>query len=119
MVTVWAASPVRGRADFEPVTAYINLRELRANIQTDYSELDLKQYGNTVNEMVKLRFDADPGLSADDMIYLSKPTGQDVTLDGTQYTDYGKGDYEVVDAKGGFWQRGRNPFTVRAKAVVK
>lgn len=116
---LWAATPLRGRDDFEPVTIYINLRPISANIQTDHSELDLQQYGNTVNELIKLRFITNPDLANDDMIYLTKPTGTAVTIDNQNYTDFGKGDYQVIALTAGYWQRSRNPVTVRAKAVVK
>lgn len=119
MVTVWAATPLTTREDFEQTTVYINLRALKANIQTDYSELDLKEYGDTVKEMVKLRFDRVPQVANRDMVYLIKPVGLTKTVGGTEVLDFGKGDYELIDVKPGFWQRSRNPVTIRAKAVVK
>lgn len=117
--TVWAATPIRGREDFEPVVVYGDLREMKANLQTDYSELDLKQYGQTIDELVKLRFDEMPRLANGDMIYLSKPDGSAATVGGAEFIDYGRGDFEVVGVSCGYWGRARNPVTIRAKAVVK
>ena len=119
MTTLWVATPLRVRKDFEPITIYTNIRALQANIQTDYNELDLKQYGNTVNELIKLRFPSPPELSIDDMLYLKKPEGTNMTVGEQALVDYGKGDYQVLAMVSGYWQRARNPVTIRAKAVVK
>ena len=119
MTTLWAATPLRVRKEFEPITIYTNLRALQANIQADYNELDLKQYGNTVNALIKLRFASPPNLSIDDMLYIKKPDGANVRVGDQEHTDYGKGDYQVLAMVSGYWQRARNPVTIRAKAVVK
>lgn len=59
-----------------PVGGYTNLRTLKLNVQTDYSELDLQTYGQTVNEIIKLRSNTLPDLVKGDYLYLTEPTVQ-------------------------------------------
>lgn len=122
MTTVWAATPKDKIEAGVPVKCYTGLRSISVNIQTDISELDLQQYGETVNEIVKLRTVRVPDIRKGDMLYLSKPdmVGS-VEIDGVTYDDYGVGDYRVESVKPARQNQNliRNPTTISARIMTK
>lgn len=122
MTAVWVATPKTKVEHGVPVMCYTDLREAFCNIQTDYSELDLKEYGETIHEIVKLRTTRVPDIRKGDMIYLSKPPAVgEVEIDGKTYSDYGKGDYRVESVKPSRHNQSllRNPTTISARIVTK
>lgn len=105
-----------------PVGGYTNLRELRMNIQTDYSELDLQTYGQTVNEIIKLRADTLPDIAKGDFLYLTKPSVQGTfEIDGQTYEDYGMGDYQIKSIRPTYVgvRTVRNPTLVEARKTTE
>lgn len=119
---LWATEYVSEIVDGETVGAYTNLQEFSGNIQTDYSELDLQEYGETVNELIKIRAEHEPPLKKGDYIYLSCPPKQGVVaVNGVDIPDYGQGDYRVESIKPAFIGVDvfRNPTVIVARLVTK
>ena len=52
---VWAATPLKRVKRGVPQGGYTNLRSFLANIQSDRDEADIAAYGETADELVKLR----------------------------------------------------------------
>lgn len=122
MTTVWAATPKNKIEAGVPVKCYTGLRSVSVNIQTDISQLDLQEYGETVNEIVKLRTVHVPDIRKGDMLYLVKPNVVgSVEIDGVTYDDYGVGDYRVESVKPSRQNRNliRNPTTISARIMTK
>lgn len=104
------------------VGGYTNLRELFLNVQTDYSELDLQTYGQTINEIIKLRSDTLPNLIKGDYLYMTQPKKQGTfEIDGITYDDYGEGEYQVESIKPAYMGTAtiKNPTLIEAKIVTK
>lgn len=114
--TVWAATPDPVTRSGEVYNNYKDLRQIEnANLQTDYSEMDAKAYGNAVSEMLWMRLSYVPHLQIGDRIYLNKPDFSDLT-------EKHDGDYEVKQVRPGYdpkVRRGRNPTVVELRRLVK
>lgn len=120
MMTVWVTTRKTQTEYGVEVGGYTDLRAIRVNLQTDYSELDLQEYGETVNELIKLRCMTPPPVGKGDMLYLARPQPVGTfTVDGALYDDYGEGAYRVDSVRGGaFTNALRNPTTIAAKKVT-
>lgn len=105
-----------------PVGGYTNLRELRLNVQTDYSELDLQTYGQTVSEIIKLRSNTLPNVAKGDYLYLTEPSVLGTfEIDGQIYEDYGVGDYQIKSIRSAYVEvrTVRNPTLIEARKTTK
>ncbi|MCY1715221.1 hypothetical protein [Caproiciproducens galactitolivorans] len=103
------------------IGGYTNLRKSNLNVQTDYSELDLQTYGQTVNEIIKLRSNTLPDISEGDYLYMTKPTVQRTfTIGGVAYDDYGQGEYQVESIRPAFVgvKTIRNPTLIEARKTT-
>ena len=122
LATVYATTYLSEIKHGETVGGYTNLRELRLNVQTDYSELDLQTYGQTVNEIIKLRSNSLPDLAKGDYLYLTVPTVKGTfELDGQTYDDYGPGEYQVESIRPAFVgiHTVRNPTLIEARRMTE
>lgn len=121
LTDIWVCSPLAANDHGEVLNHYINLRREQANIQADYSEIDIQTFGQYINEVIKLRFISRPDISVGDMIYLHEPSIK-VTFEhgGETYDDFGDGDYKVQQVNPAFIgpHTFRNPTTVVARMVT-
>ncbi|HCA28325.1 MAG TPA: hypothetical protein DEP23_01445, partial [Ruminococcaceae bacterium] len=73
ITTIYVATYISKKEHGVTVGGYSNLRAVKLNAQTDYSDLDMQEYGQTVNEMIKLRSNQLPDIAKGDYIYFTKP----------------------------------------------
>lgn len=122
LAPVWAATPVKRVTDGVAQGGYTNLRRFTANLQSDHDEADLAVYGETVQEIIKLRTATPPEVAKFDHLYLSEPAQRGtIERDGGQLPDYGEGDYEVrsVSPAAVGVALARNPTVITAKRIHK
>ncbi|HEX3018611.1 MAG TPA: hypothetical protein VHP31_12275 [Caproicibacter sp.] len=104
----------------ETVGGYTNLRQIDLNVQTDYSQLDIEEFGQTVNEIIKLRSDNIPDIAKGDYLYFKEPAIKGTfTVGDTTYNDYGQGEYQVIGVNPALKnvQAVRNPTLIEARLV--
>lgn len=107
---VWIATPNDTVVSGEISSIYNNLRKISgANIQTDYSELEIAEFGGRIREMLRMRFTCVPDINVGDHVYFTKP--QDQTIPG---------EYEVISVKTGYFNKKlfRNPTTIDIRKVT-
>ncbi|HCA28903.1 MAG TPA: hypothetical protein DEP23_04695 [Ruminococcaceae bacterium] len=100
------------------VGGYTNLRTAKLNAQTDYSTLDMQEYGQTVNEIIKLRSNQLPNINKGDYLYFTKPEKQGTfDVGSVTYDDYGTGEYQVESIRPSFKgiKTVRNPTLILAR----
>lgn len=122
LVTIWYCSPVTVNDGGAIDQHFIYPRSTQANIQTDRSELDIQTFGEYVNEIAKLRFTKHPEIKKGDAIYLRRPSSVGTfEKDGKIYTDYGKGDFRVLQVLPAYIgvKTFRNPTTVVVRAETR
>lgn len=107
--SIWVITPQKHTKHGEITFIYANPRMLRnVNIQTDYNERDVAEYGARTNEMLRLRTLYLPDIHKGDHIYLTKPDSNIA------------GDYEVIAIKPGYGTKlKRNPTIVDIRKVTK
>ncbi len=100
LIKIWVCDRYEMVVDGETKTFHINPRSMDVNIQTDYTEIDLKEFGETVNEIIKIRTDTIPDIAKGCTIYLSEPaqSGEIVIGEETNPT-YPRGNYTVISVK--------------------
>lgn len=122
LTQIWVCSP-KEINDYGQITnIYTNLRSLWANVQRDYNETDIAEYGQTINEVVKVRTQTLPAICEFDHLYLTKPEIKEtIEIDGGSHGNYGQGDYSVesvIPSKIGVVAV-KNPTTITARIVTK
>ena len=120
-LSVWVTTPLSAVVRAETITAYTRLRSAALNIQTDYSQIDVQTYGQTVRELIKLRSDTPPDIGKGDRLYLHEPEPRGtVEIKGVAYEDYGPGDYRVEAVRTAFLDgiHPKNPTTIEAVRVI-
>lgn len=101
---IWVSTPENTVISGEICAKYTAPRKISgANIQTDYSELEVAEFGGRINEMLRIRFVRVPNISVGDHVYFAKPSSDDKA-----------GEYEVISIKTGY----RNPKLVRNPTIV-
>ncbi len=108
--TLWAATPKTEVYHGEIKTTYIKAREIKnVNLQTDYSEIDAAEYGDRINEMVRIRSISAPNIQKGDHIYFSEPKDE-----------CDPGEYEVISVKHGFSNLNlrRNPTIIDIRKIT-
>lgn len=122
LTQIWVCSPKEVNDYGQITNIYINLRSMWANVQRDYNETDIAEYGQTVNEVVKVRTQTLPTIREFDHLYLTKPEIKEtMEIDGESYGNYGQGDYSVesvIPSKIGVVAV-KNPTTITARIVMK
>lgn len=93
LVGFWVTTPVILIEDYEEMIYYTNKRYFRGNIQENFSELELKIYGEILNQMQKIYTETSIDIKAGDNIYFSEPitNGQHMINDELVDT-YNKGE---------------------------
>lgn len=108
--TVWAITPAYSVDHGETILTFTETaREIKnANVQTDYNEVDVAEYGERLKEMLRLRFVKVPDLQIGDHVYFEKPIEDK------------PGDYEVIAIKTGYNNNklSKNPTTIDLKRVT-
>lgn len=122
LTQIWICTP-KGINEYGEITnIYTNLRSVWGNVQRDYSEIDAAEYGQTINEVIKIRLQKVPPIAEMDHLYFTKPkTKGKIEIEGEAFEDYGQGDYtveSVIPSKIGV-QAVRNPTTVTARIIAK
>ena len=118
MAAVYACTYLSEIQHGETVGGYTNLRKIDLNTQTDYSQLDIEEFGQAVNEIIKLRSDTLPDIANGDYLYFTAPTKQGTfEVKGVTYDDYGKGEYQITGVNPAMKnvQVIRNPTLIQAK----
>lgn len=101
---IWVSTPENTVISGEISAKYTTLRKISgANIQMDYSELEVAEFGGRINEMLRIRFIRVPDISVGDHVYFVKPSSDDKA-----------GEYEVISIKTGY----RTPNLVRNPTIV-
>lgn len=96
LTQIWVCTPKPINNFGEVTNLFIRLRSLYANIQRDYNETDIAEYGQTINEVIKIRTLTVPDIKEFDHIYLSEPAiAETITIGEESLNNYGKGDYVV------------------------
>lgn len=122
MVKVWACAPVTQNWDGEIHTANRNPQAFYANIQSDRNAVDAAAYGETLDQIIKLRTDTLPPVEVSHAIYLTKPEPIGTAeLDGVSYDDYGPGEYLVQSVSPAVIgvSAVRNPTVITARIVTQ
>lgn len=125
LTTVYVCTYLAKIQHGEPVDGgcgYTDLRSFDLNGQTDYSQLDIEEFGQAVNEIIKLRSDTVPDIKNGDYLYFTAPTKKGTfEIDGKTYDDYGQGEYQVVGVNPAMknMQSIRNPTLIQARLVSK
>lgn len=89
LVPIWVTTPKVITVDYEQSAVYINLRQFKGNVQETFSELELKVYGEILNQMQKIYTQTPPPVLAKDNIYFAKPEAIGTTeIDGVLYDTY-------------------------------
>lgn len=122
LAQIWVCSPKEVNDYGQITNIYINLRSMWANVQRDYNETDIAEYGQTINEVVKVRTQTFPEIREFDHLYLTEPEIKEtMEIDGESYGNYGQGDYSVesvIPSKIGVVAV-KNPTTITARIVTK
>ncbi len=121
ITTIYVATYISKKEHGVTVGGYSNLRAVKLNAQTDYSDLDMQEYGQTVNEMIKLRSNQLPDIAKGDYIYFTKPEKKGTfEVGGITYDDYGAGEYQVKSVSPSFMgvKTVRNPTLIEAQKVT-
>lgn len=122
LTTVYACTYLSKVEHGETTGGYTNLRSFQMNVQTDYSQLDIEEYGQAVNEIIKLRSGTLPDIANGDYLYFTKPTVKGTfTIEDKTYNDYGQGEYQVTGVNPAMknMQAVKNPTLIQARLVSK
>lgn len=107
---IWVTTPVNTVVSGEISAEYKNLRKITgANIQTDYSELEIAEFGGRIREMLRIRFVKAPDINVGDHIYFTQPKDSSKP-----------GEYEVISVKTGYFSKKlvRNPTIIDIRKVT-
>ena len=122
LITLWACSRVTKNVDGEPQKTYRDLRSFYANVQTDYTEIDVAEFGEAINEVIKIRTDTPPPVSKNDTLYFLKPSVVGaVPSAGENKPAYPQGEYTVLSVKSAYigGNHIKNPTLITARVVTK
>lgn len=122
LTTVYACTYLSKVEHGETAGGFTNLRSFQLNGQTDYSQLDIEEFGQAVNEIIKLRSDTLPDIANGDYLYFTKPAVKGTfTIGDKTYDDYGQGEYQVTAVNPAMKnvQTVRNPTLIQARLISK
>lgn len=96
LVDIWVTTPFIipqcKETDWVDKSYYINLRTFKGNVQESFSELELKVYGEVLNQMQKIFTNVPPLVLAKDQIYFTEPIANGtILIDGVLFKTYPKG----------------------------
>lgn len=94
LIPIWVTTPyVDEQTDvYQSHTVYINKRKFVGNIQENFSELDVKIYGEILNQMQKIYTNTPPPIAAKDSIYFAEPIAVGtIEIGGVSFDIYPKG----------------------------
>jgi hypothetical protein len=75
--SIWVATPETVLKDGEPYETNVRIRKIdNVNIQKAESEIDYAQYGQRINEILKLRTKKVPDIKKGDYVFMSCPNAE-------------------------------------------